>query len=148
MTVKFLLCCTTVALGLSACQTPHSKLTQIPTSSTSSNTGTTVLEQRNDLQATPNTQSNQARLIRQDTQCVIEFTGQFESGSVTEYWTFQGNQLLQNHTLYAVAEGQQVKQQQLDPKDPEKYVNFLALKQYFSPQALAQCQNFAAIPSS
>lgn len=172
MTTKLLFCCTTLALGLSACQSPAT--TQNSTQAQSQNQSktqtlsskpqtiqaltadaaalqdATLLEQHQNLLATPNTQSNQARLLRQKSQCIIEFTGQFDAAKVTEYWVFKNDQLLQNHTLYhatpntATAQDQPQKQQ-FNPQDPEKYANFLALKQHFSQKALAQCQNFATV---
>lgn len=115
-----------MTLTLSACST------------TPSNPNTpTVLEQHKNISAEPNTKHNLARLIRQTDNCVIEFTGNFETGKATEHWIFKGEQLIS--AFSNVDADIEQKQTVFDPKDAEKLKNFNTLKNNFKAANLEKC---------
>ena len=93
-----------------------------------------VIEQHKNISAEPSTKHNLARLIKQKDNCVIEFTGNFETGKATEHWIFKGDQLIsafsnvdadieKTHTIF-------------DIQDAEKLSNFNALKKNFNASSL------------
>lgn len=97
-----------------------------------------VLEQHKNISAEPSTKHNLARLIKQKDNCVIEFTGNFETGKATEHWIFKGDQLISAFSnIEANVENQQTV---FDPNDVEKLKNFNALKNNFKVTNIAQCQ--------
>ncbi|SEL66493.1 MULTISPECIES: hypothetical protein [unclassified Acinetobacter] len=99
-----------------------------------------VLEQHKNIAVEPKTKRNSARLIKQSNNCLIEFTGNFETGKATEYWFFQGEQLISAHSnLDADVEN---KQTVFDIQDSVKQANFNALKNHFKAQNLQQCEHF------
>ena len=107
-------------------------------STTPSNPNTpTVLEQHKNISAEPNTKHNLARLIRQTDNCVIEFTGNFETGKATEHWIFKGDQLIS--AFSNVDADIEQKQTVFDPKDAEKLKNFNTLKNNFKAANLEKC---------
>ncbi|AMW77756.1 hypothetical protein AMD27_01845 [Acinetobacter sp. TGL-Y2] len=96
-----------------------------------------VLEQHKNISAQPETKHNLARLIKQSDNCVIEFTGNFQTGKATEYWIFKGDQLISAYTnLDTQAEDKQVI---FHVNDPDKQKNFKSLKNNFSKKNLAKC---------
>lgn len=97
----------------------------------------TVLEQHKNISAAPNTKHNLARLIRQTDNCVIEFTGNFETGKATEHWIFKGEQLIS--AFSNVDADIEQKQTVFDPKDAEKLKNFNSLKNNFKAANLEKC---------
>ena len=97
----------------------------------------TVLEQHKNISAEPNTKHNLARLIRQTDNCVIEFTGNFETGKATEHWIFKGEQLIS--AFSNVDTDIEQKQTVFDPKDAEKLKNFNSLKNNFKVSNLEKC---------
>ncbi len=117
-----------ISLTLTACSTT-------PTSPNSP----IVLEQHKNIQAEPTTKHNLARLIKQRDNCVIEFTGNFNSGKATEYWLFKGNQLISAFSnVNAEIEN---KQNVFDINDPAKQANFASLQKNFSKNNLDKCQS-------
>lgn len=96
-----------------------------------------VLEQHKNISAEPNTKHNLARLIRQTDNCVIEFTGNFETGKATEHWIFKGEQLIS--AFSNVDADIEQKQTVFDPKDAEKLKNFNSLKNNFKAANLEKC---------
>ncbi|WP_257219900.1 hypothetical protein [Acinetobacter sp. YH12239] len=116
-------------------------LTLTACSTTSSNhNAPIVLEQHKNITVQPETQHNIARLIKQKDNCLIEFTGNFETGKATEYWFFQGGQLISAHSnLDADVEN---KQTVFDIQDSVKQANFNALKNHFKAKNLQQCEHF------
>ena len=115
-----------MTLALSACSTtPRNPNTP------------TVLEQHKNISAEPNTKHNLARLIRQTDNCVIEFTGNFETGKATEHWIFKGEQLIS--AFSNVDADIEQKQTVFDPKDAEKLKNFNSLKNNFKVSNLEKC---------
>lgn len=97
----------------------------------------TVLEQHKNISAAPNTKHNLARLIRQTDNCVIEFTGNFETGKATDHWIFKGEQLIS--AFSNVDADIEQKQTVFDPKDAEKLKNFNSLKNNFKAVNLEKC---------
>ena len=97
-----------------------------------------VLEQHKNISAEPTTKHNLARLIKQKDNCVIEFTGNFETGKATEPWIFKGDQLISAFSnVNAEVEN---KQTVFDPNDAEKLKNFAALQKNFKATNLEKCQ--------
>ena len=112
-------------------------LTACSTTPTNPNTPI-VLEQHKNISAEPTTKHNLARLIKQKDNCVIEFTGNFETGKATEHWIFKGDQLIsafsnvdadieKTHTIF-------------DIQDANKIKNFNALKKNFNASSLEICK--------
>lgn len=96
-----------------------------------------ILEQHKNISAQPETKHNLARLIKQSNNCVIEFTGNFQTGKATEYWIFKGDQLISAYSnLDTRAEDKQVI---FHVNDPDKQENFKSLKNNFSKKNLANC---------
>ena len=96
-----------------------------------------VLEQHKNISAEPSTKHNLARLIKQKDNCVIEFTGNFETGKATEHWIFKGDQLISAFSnVNAEVEN---KQTVFDPTDAEKLKNFALLKKNFKNSNLDKC---------
>ncbi|MBJ9901179.1 hypothetical protein [Acinetobacter bereziniae] len=126
MNSKILLSIPLIAIALSACSTTPSNPN-----------APTVLEQHKNISAAPNTKHNLARLIRQTDNCVIEFTGNFETGKATEHWIFKGEQLIS--AFSNVDADIEQKQTVFDPKDAEKLKNFNSLKNNFKAVNLEKC---------
>ena len=117
---------TTTAITLTACSTT-------PTNPNAP----IVLEQHKNISAEPTTKHNLARLIKQKDNCVIEFTGNFETGKATEHWIFKGDQLISAFSnVDAEVEN---KQTVFDPTDAEKLKNFALLKKNFKKSNLDKC---------
>lgn len=126
MNSKTLLSVPLIAIVLTACSTTP----------TNPNTPT-ILEQHKNISAEPSTKHNLAKLIKQTDNCVIEFTGNFETGKATEHWIFKGEQLISAFSnVDAEVEN---KQTVFDPKDAEKLKNFNSLKNNFKTSNLEKC---------
>lgn len=96
-----------------------------------------VLEQHKNISAEPTTKHNLARLIKQQDNCVIEFTGNFQTGKATEHWIFKGDQLISAFSnINAKVEN---KQTIFDVQNAEKQINFTALKNNFKKSNLDKC---------
>lgn len=96
-----------------------------------------ILEQHKNISAQPETRHNLARLIKQSNNCVIEFTGNFQTGKATEYWIFKGDQLISAYSnLDTRAEDKQVI---FHVNEPDKQKNFKSLKNNFSKKNLTKC---------
>ncbi len=96
-----------------------------------------VLEQHKNISAEPTTKHNLARLIKQQNNCVIEFTGNFQTGKATEHWIFKGDQLISAFSnVNAQVEN---KQTIFDVQNAEKQSNFTALKNNFKKSNLDKC---------
>lgn len=127
MNIKELFIVSITALTLTACSTT-------PTNPNAP----VVLEQHKNIAAEPSTKHNLARLIKQSDNCVIEFTGNFETGKATEHWIFKGDQLISAFSnIEADVEN---KQTVFDPKDPEKIKNFQSLAKNFKTSNLERCK--------
>ena len=111
-------------------------LTACSTTPTNLNTPV-VLEQHKNISAEPTTKHNLARLIKQKDNCLIEFTGNFETGKATEYWIFKGDQLISAFSnVKADVENTQTV---FDVQSPEKINNFNSLKNNFKASNLEKC---------
>ena len=111
-------------------------LTACSTSPTNPN-APVVLEQHKNISAEPATKHNLARLIKQKDNCLIEFTGNFETGKATEYWIFNGDQLISAFSnIKAEVEN---KQTVFDVQSSEKIKNFNSLKNNFKTSNLEKC---------
>ncbi len=97
-----------------------------------------LLEQVQNIQVLPETQSNQARLLKYQDTCIIEFTGKLGTGQAVEQWSFKGNQLLSANTHVLTQEGTR-KVTHFDLQDPSKQANFVALRNNFHYDKLIQC---------
>lgn len=96
-----------------------------------------VLEQHKNIAVEPETKHNLARLIKQKNNCVIEFTGNFETGKATEYWLFKGDQVI---SAFSNIQTQvKTKQTVFDPNKAEKIANFQSLIKNFKSSNLEQC---------
>ncbi len=86
----------------------------------------------------PETTQNKAQLNKFADKCVIEFTGQLESGKVVEQWTFKGLTLISAGTATFAQDGTSTATA-FDLYAPEVQKNFLALRNNFAKEALEQC---------
>ena len=111
-------------------------LTACSTTPTNPNTPI-ILEQHKNISVQPETKHNLARLIKQTDNCLIEFTGNFESGKATEYWLFKNDQLIS--AFSNVEADVENKQTVFDPKEAEKQANFATLKKNFKQNNLDKC---------
>ena len=111
-------------------------ITACSTTPTAPNTPV-VLEQHKNISAEPSTKHNLARLIKQKDNCVIEFTGNFETGKASEYWIFKGDQLIS--AFSNVDAETENKQTVFDPTDAEKLKNFALLKKNFKAGNIEKC---------
>jgi len=99
------------------------------------------LEQVKNIGASPTTAGNIAKLMKQDENCVIEFTGYFDGGKVVEHWTFNHSGLISassstQHTTLVSANTSTA----FDIDDPAVQANFQKLQSNFSANHLAQCR--------
>lgn len=126
MNPKIVLSTVLIAFSLTACSTA-------PTNPNAP----VVLEQHKNISAEPATKHNLARLIKQKDNCLIEFTGNFETGKATEYWIFSGDQLISAFSnVKADVENTQTV---FDVQSPEKIKNFNSLKNNFKTSNLEKC---------
>ncbi|MCH7314110.1 hypothetical protein [Acinetobacter sp. ANC 3882] len=113
--------------------------------STLSSTNTTAqsLQQVKNIGASPSTEGNLAKLIKQENHCMIEFTGYFDGGQAVEHWAFN-----QNGLISASSTTQHYKDKSLaqpttatafDVQDATVQANFQKLQSNFSANKLAQC---------
>ncbi|OEC89498.1 hypothetical protein [Acinetobacter sp. YK3] len=98
------------------------------------------LEQVKNIGASPTTEGNIAKLMKQDKNCVIEFTGYFDGGQAIEHWTFNHSGLISassstQHTTLVSANTSTA----FDIDDPAIQANFKKLQSNFSANNLAQC---------
>ena len=127
MDSKIILSSILTTLALTACSTT-------PTNPNSP----IVLEQHKNISAEPSTKHNLARLIKQKDNCVIEFTGNFETGKATEHWIFKGDQLIS--AFSNVDADIEKKHTIFDIQDADKIKNFNALKKNFNASSLEICK--------
>lgn len=126
MTKLYEILITSTVIALTACSTPPINPN-----------APVVLEQHKNIAVEPETKHNLARLIKQKDNCLIEFTGNFETGKATEYWLFKDNQLISAFSnIDADVEDKQII---FDLNNAQKQANFLALKQNFKQKNLAKC---------
>lgn len=97
-----------------------------------------ALQEVDNLKAYPETTSNKAQLNKFSDKCIIEFTGQLESGKVVEQWAFKGLTLISAGTATFAKDGTSTAST-FDLYAPEVQKNFLSLRNNFAKDALAQC---------
>ena len=115
-------------LSLTAC-TSAPKIPQLETG---------VLEEVQNLEVYPNTVNNKAKLTKFIDKCVIEFTGNLEAGKSVEQWAFKGLTLISGGSATFAKDGTSTANN-FDLNAPEVQKNFLALRNHFHEDALAQC---------
>ncbi|GAA5630430.1 hypothetical protein Acal02_01030 [Acinetobacter calcoaceticus] len=98
------------------------------------------LEQVKNIGASPTTEGNIAKLMKQDKNCIIEFTGYFDGGQAVEHWTFNHSGLISassstQHTTLVSANTSTA----FDIDDSAVQANFKKLQSNFSANNLAQC---------
>lgn len=99
-----------------------------------------VLEQIKNIAASPTTEGNIAKLVKQDQRCIIEFTGYFDGGQAIEHWTFNHSGLISasSSTQYTTRASANTSTA-FDIEDPAVQANFKKLQSNFSASTLAQC---------
>lgn len=97
------------------------------------------LQEVENLKAYPETTTNKAQLNKFADKCVIEFTGQLESGKVVEQWAFKGLTLISAGTATFAKDGTSTAST-FDLYSPEVQKNFISLRNNFAKDALAQCE--------
>ncbi|RKG29288.1 hypothetical protein [Acinetobacter tianfuensis] len=128
MKLKALILTGLAGLALSAC-TSAPKIPQIQAG---------ALQEVSNIDVYPNTTNNKAQLNKLIDKCVIEFTGQLENGKVVEQWTFKGLTLMSAGSATFAQDGTSTATG-FDLYAPEVQKNFLALRNHFVKEAIAQC---------
>ena len=128
MKLKALILTGLAGLALSAC-TSAPKIPQIEAG---------ALQVVSNIDVYPNTTNNKAQLNKVPEKCVIEFTGQLESGKVVEHWTFKGLTLISAGSATFAQDGTSTASN-FDLHAQEVQKNFLALRNHFAKEAIAQC---------
>ena len=129
MKLKTLLLTGLTCLSITAC-TSAPKIPQLQAG---------VLQEVTDLEVYPDTKNNKAKLTKLKDSCVIEFTGFMEGGKVIEQWSFYGNNLMSGGSAVFTLDGKSTASK-FDLYDQDKQANFMALKNHFHKDALAQCE--------
>lgn len=119
-------------------------ITACSTVQTSDSNTVMPLEQVNNIGASPTTENNVAKLLKQGQNCVIEFTGNFEGGRAVEHWTFNHSGLIAansstQHTANTALASAHIATA-FDIENPAVQANFKKLQSNFSASNLAQCQ--------
>ncbi|QER38481.1 hypothetical protein F2A31_01675 [Acinetobacter suaedae] len=131
--LKALLFSITTSLGFTACSSAPIQTT----------TAVQVLEQVQNIEATPSTENNMAKLIQQPKNCFIEFTGNFEGGQAVEHWIFNRQGLISastNTTQYSNNVTSPTQTAAIfNIQDPAIQANFKKLQSNFSADNLAKC---------
>ncbi|HAS9274080.1 TPA: hypothetical protein I8G85_004860, partial [Salmonella enterica subsp. enterica serovar Typhimurium] len=70
--------------------------------------------------------------------CVIEFTGNLKAGKVVEQWAFRDYTLITGGSATFALDGTSTATK-FELHDAEVQKNFLALRNHFAKEALAQC---------
>ncbi|CAB1218977.1 hypothetical protein [Acinetobacter bouvetii] len=115
-------------IALTACTTAP-KIPQLETG---------VLQEVENLDVYPDTTNNKAKLTKFFDKCVIEFTGNLAAGKSVEQWSFKGLTLMSGGAATFAKDGTSTAQN-FDLNAPEVKKNFLALRNNFHKDALAQC---------
>lgn len=98
-----------------------------------------ALQEVENLKVHPETTNNKAQLNKFADKCVIEFTGQLESGKIVEQWAFKGLTLISAGTATFAKDGTSTASA-FDLYAPEVQQNFVSLRNNFAKEALAQCE--------
>lgn len=128
MKLKTLLLTGLTCTALTAC-TSSPKIPQLETG---------VLQEVQNLDVYPNTTNNKAKLTKFEDKCVIEFTGNLKAGKVVEQWAFRDYTLITGGSATFALDGTSTATK-FELHDAEVQKNFLALRNHFAKEALAQC---------
>lgn len=126
---------TATVITLTACQTT-------PITSTQTDDKLAVLlAQVDNLDAKPTTKENRAKLFKLNNHCLVEFTGLHDSGTVTEYWSFQNNRLQSAYTTTQSSNTDlMIQRRDFNIRDADVLQNFNALLKHFDQDKLSQCR--------
>ena len=97
-----------------------------------------VLQEVQNLDVYPDTTNNKAKLTKFEDKCVIEFTGNLKAGKVVEQWAFRDYTLITGGSATFALDGTSTATK-FELHDAEVQKNFLALRNHFAKEALAQC---------
>ncbi|MDH1278830.1 hypothetical protein [Acinetobacter johnsonii] len=97
-----------------------------------------VLQEVQDIEVYPDTTNNKAKLTKFEDKCVIEFTGNLKAGKVVEQWAFRDYTLITGGSATFALDGTSTATK-FELHDTEVQKNFLALRNHFAKEALAQC---------
>lgn len=128
MKLKTLLLTALTTITLSACSSAP-KIPQLQAG---------VLQEVTDLKVYPDTTNNKATLTKLNDKCVIEFTGYMEGGKVVEQWSFSKEGIISGGSALFAKDGTSTATA-FDLYDKERQANFMALRNHFHKDALAQC---------
>ena len=128
MKLKTLLLSGLTCLSISAC-TSAPKIPQLENG---------VLQEVQNLDVYPHTTNNKAKLTKFIDKCVIEFTGNLETGKSIEQWSFKGLALISAGAATFAQDGTS-SATNFDLYNANVQKNFLTLRSYFADDALAQC---------
>ena len=98
-----------------------------------------VLQEVQNLEVVPATTNNKAKLTKFLDKCVIEFTGNLKAGKAVEQWSFKSLTLISGGSASFAKDGTSTATN-FDLHDATVQKNFLALRNYFAKEALAQCE--------
>jgi hypothetical protein len=129
MKLKTLILTGLASVALTAC-TSAPKIPQLETG---------VLQEVKNLDVYPDTTNNKAKLTKFSDKCVIEFTGNLEAGKAVEQWSFKSLTLISGGSASFAKDGTSTATH-FDLYDATVQKNFLALRNYFAKEALAQCE--------
>ena len=97
-----------------------------------------VLQEVQNLEVSPETNNNKAKLTKFLDKCVIEFTGDLGNNRVVEQWSFKGLTLMDAGSATFQRDGTSTAQKfDLHAKNVQK--NFISLRHHFAKDALTQC---------
>ncbi|MCO8044838.1 hypothetical protein NI467_05635 [Acinetobacter bohemicus] len=97
-----------------------------------------VLQEVQNLEVSPETTNNQAKLTKFLDKCVIEFTGDIENNRIIEQWSFKGMTLMDAGSATFQRDGTSTAQK-FNLHDAGVQKNFVTLREHFAKDALSQC---------
>lgn len=97
-----------------------------------------VLQEVQNLEVSPETTNNKAKLTKFLDKCVIEFTGDLGNNRVIEQWSFKGFTLIDAGSATFQRDGSSTAQK-FDMHAANVQKNFISLRNHFAEDALTQC---------
>ncbi|MFW1753424.1 hypothetical protein GFH30_01620 [Acinetobacter wanghuae] len=97
-----------------------------------------VIQAVQNLDVYPQTTNNKAKLTKFADKCVIEFSGTMQDSRVVEQWAFKGLTIMDAGSATFLRDGTS-SAQKFDLYDAEVQKNFVALRNAFAKEAVAQC---------
>ena len=128
MKLKTLLLTSLTCLSITAC-TSAPKIPQLQAG---------VLQEVTELKVYPDTTNNKAILTKLNDKCVIDFIGYMEGGKVVEQWSFSKEGIISGGSALFAKDGTSTATS-FDLHDKDRQANFMALRNHFHKDALAQC---------